>query len=125
MIFIDFNLYSILSLFYSYFYLYLYLFIYLFFGHEETNRHLFGGKINGILKRGDFIFRGTSHILLPCGDWLQEGKKRKKERKRKKGKKGEKEVGFSFSARRFLFEKWDWQHAWGDGRILEGRRKKE
>ena len=50
------------------------------------------------------IFRGTTHILLPCGDRLQEGKKRKK------GKKGEKEVGFSFSARWFLFVKWDWQH---------------
>ena len=99
MIFIDFNLYSILSLFYSYFYLYLYLFIYLFFGHEETDPHLFGRKINRILKGGDFIFRGTAHILLPCGDRLQEGKKRKK------GKKGEKEVGFSFSARWFLFEK--------------------
>ena len=107
MIFIDFNLYSILSLFYSYFYLYLYLFIYLFFGHEETDHHLFGRKINRILKRRDFIFRGTAHILLPCGDRLQEGKKRKKERKRKKGNKGEKEVGFSFSARWFLFEKWD------------------
>ena len=90
------------------------LFIYLFFGHEETDHHLFGGKINGILKRGDFIFRGTAHILLPCGDRLQEGKKRKKERKRKKGKKGEKEVRFSFSARWFLFEKWDWQHVLED-----------
>ena len=48
---------------------------------------------------GDFIFRGTAHILLPCGDRLQEGKKGKK------GKKGEKEVGFSFSARWFLLEK--------------------
>ena len=38
----------------------------------------------------DFIFRGTTHILLPRGDRLQEGKKGKK------GKKGEKEVGFSF-----------------------------
>ena len=85
MIFIDFNLYYILSLFYSYFYLYLYLFIYLFFGHEETD--LFGRKINRILKRGDFIFRGTAHILLPCGDRRQEGKKRKK------GKEGEKEFG--------------------------------
>ena len=75
------------------------IFIYLFFGHEETDPHLFGRKINRILKRGDFIFRGTAHILLPCGDRLQEGKKRKK------GKKGEKEVGFSFSARWFLFEK--------------------
>ena len=45
---------------------------------------------------GDFIFRGTTHILLPCGDRLQEGKK---------GKKGEKEVGFSFSARRFFLGK--------------------
>ena len=54
---------------------------------------------------GGFIFRGTTHILLPCGDRLQEGKKGKK------GKKGEKEVGFSFLARRFFLEKWDWQHA--------------
>ena len=45
------------------------------------------------------------------GKKKKEGKKRKKERKRKKGKKREKEVGFSFSARWFLFEKWDWQHA--------------
>ena len=56
MIFIDFNLYSILSLFYSYFYLYLYLFIYLFFGHEETGRHLFGRKTNRILKREEIVF---------------------------------------------------------------------
>ena len=86
-----------MSLFYSYFYLYLYLFIFLFFGHEETDRHLFGRKINRILKRGDFIFRGTAHILLPCGDRLQEGKKRKKEKDTKSrggdiGKKGG--VGF-------------------------------
>ena len=50
---------------------------------------------------GDFIFIGTTHILLPCGDRLQE------EKKGKKGKKGENEVGFSFSARRFFLEKWD------------------
>ena len=48
---------------------------------------------------GGFISRGTAHILLPCGDRLQEGKKGKK------GKKGEKEVGFSFSAKKVFFGK--------------------
>ena len=37
--------------------------------------------------------------------------RRKEKEEGKKGKKGEKEVGFSFSARRFFLEKWDWQHA--------------
>ena len=75
MIFIDFNLYSILSLFYSYFYLYLYLFIYLFIGHEETGRHLFGRKIKRILKRGDCVFRRIARILFPWGNRLQKGRK--------------------------------------------------
>ena len=79
MIFIDFNLYSILSLFYSYFYLYLYLFIYLGFGHDETGRHLFGRKINRILKRGDCVFRRIARILFPGGNRLQN--ERKHERK--------------------------------------------
>ena len=59
--------------------------------------------------------------------WGSATRRKEKEegKKRKKGKKGEKEVGFSFSARWFLFEKWDWQHAWEYGRISEGRRKKE
>ena len=46
---------------------------------------------------GDFIFRGTTHILLPCGDWLQEERKERKERKKKKGSRI-----FLFSKKAFL-----------------------
>ena len=51
------------------------IFIYLFFGHEETGRHLFGRKINRILKRGDCVFRRIARILFPWGNRLQKGRK--------------------------------------------------
>ena len=55
--------------------IFIYLFIYLFIGHEETGRHLFGRKINRILKRWDCVFRRIARILFPWGNRLQKGRK--------------------------------------------------
>ena len=79
------GLYGFLYYFYFYFILFYLLTSFLnhiswLFGHEETGRHLFGRRINRILKKkGDFVFRRIAHILFPWEKLVIKGKKIRKE----------------------------------------------
>ena len=108
-----------LSLLFSFYFILFYYIIsfltqisWLLFGMRKGAAIFLEGESPEFWKMGDFIFRGTTHILFPCGDRLQEGKK---------WKKGGKEVGFSFSARRFFLGKSGTgsTHEGGEDQILE------
>ena len=70
---------SLLFLFYFILFYYKYSKSYfLAFWAWENDRHLFGRRINRILKKkGDFVFRGIAHILFPWGNQLQKEKNKK------------------------------------------------
>ena len=47
------------------------------FGHEETTAIYLEGESTEFWKKGDFVFRGITHILFPWGNRLQKEKNNK------------------------------------------------